>query len=77
VPNRRRRFNAILKIKVDGELYVDAASVNNAIVHFCENLYHEDQLSRIFLDGIAFASVSLDDAGDLEKDFTKSLECRL
>jgi len=31
--------------------------------------YHEDQSSRIFLDGIAFASISLDDARDLEKYF--------
>jgi len=69
VANRRRKFNAIHKIKVDGKLYVDAALVNNAIVHFYENLYHEDQPSRIFLDGITFASISLDDARDLENDF--------
>jgi len=56
---------------VDGKLYVDVASVNNAIAHFYENLYHEDQLSRNFLDSIAFASISLDDARDLEKDFTE------
>ena len=47
--NRRRKFNAIHKIQVNGELYVDAASAKNMIVHFYENLYHEDQPSRIFL----------------------------
>jgi len=71
VANRRRKFNAIHKIKVDGELYNDAALVNDAIVHFYENLHHEDQPSRIFLDGIAFASITLDDASDLENDFTE------
>jgi len=64
VANRRRKFNAIYKIKVDGEPYVDSALVNDAIVHFHKNLYHEDQPSRIFLDGIVFASISLDDARD-------------
>ena len=66
-----RKFNAIHKIKVNDELYVDAASVNNAIVHFYENLYHEDQPSRIFLNGITFASISLHAARDPEKDFTE------
>jgi len=56
---------------VDGELYVDAALVNNAIVHFYENLYKEDQPSMIFLDGIAFAFISCDDARNLEKDFAE------
>jgi len=71
VANRRRKCNAIRKIKVDGQLYVDAVLVNNAIVHFYENLYYEDQPSRIFLADIAFASISLDDAIDLEKVFTE------
>ena len=56
---------------MDGELYDDAALVNDAIVHFYENLYHEDQPSKIFLDGIAFAYISLDDARDLENDFSE------
>jgi len=71
VANRRRKFNTIHKIQVDGEFYVDAASARNMIVNFYENLYHEDQPSRFFLDGIAFASISPDDAGDLVKDFTE------
>jgi len=71
VANRRRKLNAIHKIQVDGEFYVDAASARNAIVNFYENLYYEDQPSRIFLDGIAFASISLEDARDLVKDFTE------
>ena len=36
-----------------------------------ENLYHEDQPSRFFLDGIAFASINPKDASDLVKDFTE------
>jgi len=50
--NRRRKFNAIYKIKVDGEHFADAPLVKNAIVHFYENLYHIihiDQPSRPFL----------------------------
>jgi len=69
VANRRRKFNVIHKIKVDDELFVDAA-VKNAIVNFYENLYHEDQPSRPFLGGIAFNSISLDvdDTWDMKKD---------
>ena len=51
VANRRRKFNAIHKIQVDGEFYVDAASARNAIVNFYENLYYDDQPSRFFLNG--------------------------
>ena len=70
--NRRRKFDAIHKIKVDGMLYDDAAALaNDTIVHFYENLYHEDQPSRIFLDGIVFTSISLDDARDLENDYAE------
>ena len=39
-------------------------------LHFDKNLYHEDHPSKHFLDGIVFAFISLDDAKDLEKDFT-------
>ena len=71
VANRRRKFNVIHKIKADGELFVNATVVNKAIGHFYENLYQEDQPSRPFLGGIAFTSISLDDARGLEKDFTE------
>ena len=64
-------LNAIHQTKVDGESFVDAALVKNAIVHFYENLCHTDPPSRPLLGGIAFTSISLDDALDLEKDFTE------
>ena len=69
--NRRRNFNAIHKIKVDGEPFIDAATVKNAIIHFYENLYQEDQPSRCFLNGIVFASISLDEARDHSEVFTE------
>jgi len=34
---------------VDGEPYVDVVAVKEATVHFYDNLYHEEQLSRLFL----------------------------
>jgi len=67
----RRKFNVIHKIKVDDEPLVHVAVEKNAIAHFYGNLYHEDPPSRPFLDG-AFASISHDDARDLEKDFTEN-----
>jgi len=57
--NKRRKFNVIHNIKVDGEPFNDVAAVKNSFVHFYENLY-QDQPSRLVLDGIAFASISLD-----------------
>ena len=71
VANRRRKFNTIHKIKVDGECFVDAALVKNAIVQFYERLYHDDQPVRLFLGGIAFNAISLEDARDLVEDFTE------
>ena len=49
VANRRRKFNAIHKIIVDGEFFADVVLVKNAIVQFYDNLYREDQPSRLFL----------------------------
>jgi len=69
VANRSRKFNDIHKIEVDGEPFIDAVAVKNAIVHYYEDLYQEDQPSRPFLDGIPFPSMSLDEARDLEKVF--------
>ena len=71
VANRRRKFNTIHKIKVDGECFADAASMKTAIAQFYDHLYHEDQPFRPFLGGIAFNSISLEDAQDLVKDFTE------
>ena len=47
------------------------ASVKNAIVQFYDHLYHEDQPFRPSLGGIAFNSISLEDAQDLVKEFTE------
>ena len=45
--------------------------MKNTIIHFYENLYHEDQPSRLFLGGITVAAISLDDARVLKKYFAK------
>ena len=50
---------------------VDVMMVKNAIVHLYENLYCENKPSRLFVDGIAFGSIILDVAKDVEKDFTE------
>ena len=49
-----KKFNAVYNVEVDGEPYVDGAAVKNVFVQFYENLYHDDEPSRLFLDGIAF-----------------------
>ena len=71
VANRRRKFNTIHKIKVDGECFADAALVKNVIVQFYDHLYHENHPVRPFLGGIAFNAISLEDALDLVEDFTE------
>ena len=65
----RRRFNAIDKIMVEGELHGDVSSVKGAIVQFYEKLYREDVSSRPFLEGISHNSIDLEDAWELEKEF--------
>ena len=69
VASMRRRFNAIKKIVVEGELHGYASSMKGAIVQFYEKLYHEDVSSRPFLEGISYGSIDLEDAWELEKEF--------
>jgi hypothetical protein len=71
VASMRRRFNAIDKIVVEGELHGDASSVKDAIVHFYEKLYHEDASSRPFLEGICYNSIDEEDASELIRDFSE------
>ena len=61
VATMRRRFNAIEKIVVEGELRDDVSSVKGAIVQFYEKLYHKDVSSRPFLKGISYSSIDLED----------------
>jgi len=56
---------------VDGELHVYDSYVKGAMVHFYEKLYHENFPSRPFLEGISYSSISLEDAIELEKDFSE------
>ena len=67
----RRRFNAIDKIVVEGELHGDASSAKDAIVLFYEKLYHEDASSRPFLEGISYNSIDEEDALELVKEFSE------
>jgi len=71
VASMRRRFNAIDKIVVEGELHGDVSSVKGAIVQFYEKLYHEDVSSRPFLEGISYSSIDLEDASELVKEFSE------
>jgi len=71
VANSRRKFNAIKSIEVEGDLHVDDSSVKGAIVKFYEKLYHENFSCRPFLEGISCSSISLEDAGELKKEFSK------
>jgi len=43
--------------------------MKNAIVHFYENLVHDDHPQRPVLDGIFYDAISMEDAIDLKKDF--------
>jgi len=53
VANNKRKFNAIRNIKVNGQVFGDVVSMKNAIVHFYENLLHDNHAQRPFLDGIS------------------------
>jgi len=72
VANNRRKFNAIENIVVEGELHVDDSSMKDAIVHFYEQLYHENFPSRPFLEGISYSTINLEDVWELEKEFSKA-----
>ena len=65
------KFNAIENIVVEDELHVDHSSMKGVIIHFYEKLYHEKFPSRLFLEGISYSCISLEDAWELEKDFSK------
>ena len=67
----KRKFNAIENIVVEGELQVNDSSMKGAIVHFYKKLYHENFQSSPFLEGTSHRSISLEDAIELEKDFSK------
>ena len=69
--NNRRKFNTIHSICVDGVSCDDNSSVKEAIVNFYNKLYEEDYPSRPFLEGLAFDSISEDDACDLLREFSE------
>jgi len=63
------RLILILLGKVNGQIYGEESSMKNAIVHFYENLLHDDHPQRPLLDGIFYDTISMEDACGLEKDF--------
>ena len=71
VASMRRRFNAIDKIMVEGELHSDASSVKDAILQLYEKLYHEEVSSRPFLEGLSYDSIDEEDASELVKEFSE------
>ena len=62
VANFRRKFNAILKIKVDDLVFDEDSAVKGAIVHYYESLSHEEHPLRPLLDEISYNSIIIDDA---------------
>jgi len=69
--NSKRKHNVIHDIKVDEELHIGSSSIQDAIVHFYVDPYSKDHQSQPFLKGIVYDSIGLDDALELEKDFSK------
>ena len=65
VANNKRKFNTIWTIKVNGQIYGEESSMKNAIVHFYENLLHDDHPQRPLLDGMFYDTISMEDAFDL------------
>ena len=43
--------------------------MKNAIVHYCENLLHDDHQQRPLINGISYDTISMEDALELEKEF--------
>jgi len=56
---------------VNGQVYGEESMVKNAIVHFYENLLHDDHQQRPFIDGISYDTISMEDALELEKEFSE------
>jgi len=63
VANSRRKFNAILRIKVDDSIFDEDSVVNGAIVDYYESFYHEEHPLRPLLNGISYNSINIDDLG--------------
>jgi len=56
---------------VNGQVYGEESTMKNAIVHFFENLLHDDHQQRPLLDGIFYDTISMKDALELEKEFSE------
>jgi len=71
VTNSRRKFNAIGNIKVNGQVFGDVVSMKNAIVHFYENLLHDNHAQRPLLDGISYVTISSEDSLEVVREFSE------
>ena len=69
--NNRRKFNAIGNIKVNGQVFSDVVLMKNAIVHFYEDLFHDNHAQRPFLDGISYDTISSEDSIELVREFSE------
>jgi len=45
--------------------------MKNAIVHFYENLLHDDHQQRPLIDGISYDTISMEEALELEKELSE------
>ena len=56
---------------MNGRVCGDDSLMKNVIVHFYENLLHDDQPQRPLLDGISYDTISMEDTFDLVRDFSE------
>ena len=56
---------------MNGQVNGEESLTKNAIVHFYENVLHDDHHMRPLLDGIFYDTISMEDALDLDKDFSE------
>jgi hypothetical protein len=71
IANSNRRSNSIDSLSVNGSVTSDQPAIRYHIVHFYESLFSEQYNWRPKLDGIAFNSLSLEEATQLELPFEK------
>lgn len=69
VANSHRRHNSIRHLSINGELSTDQAAIKEEITGFYQQLYKEDGEFRPLLDGLAFSSISAEEANWVERPF--------
>ncbi len=77
VANSHRRYNSIRQLSINGVLSTNQDAIKAEISGFYQQLYIEDTTCRLLLDGLAFSSISPEEASWLERPFEEEEICKV